>query len=170
MLGAKFFHSSLVFTNAVQRVSLGESMSNVGFRTDRIESDRAGRSLFPRARLVVGASVITLGLVITGVAAASSSAPMSAMAGMQLSSTYWGDVAGAPFANNGVTRPYYIAADQVDWNYAPDGTNDITGEPFDDVANTFVATGPGRIGSKYVKCLYRGYTDATFKHLAPRRE
>ena len=93
---------------------------------------------------------------------------MSAMTGMQQGSTYWGDVAGAPFANNGVTRPYYIAADQVDWNYAPDGTNDITGEPFDDDANTFVATGPGRIGSKYVKCIYRAYTDASFRHLAPR--
>jgi FtsP/CotA-like multicopper oxidase with cupredoxin domain len=143
-------------------------MSKVGFRTDRTASDRAGRAFFPRARLVVGASVITLGLVITGVAAASSEAPMSAMTGMQQGSTYWGDVAGAPFANNGVTRPYYIAADQVDWNYAPDGTNDITGEPFDDDANTFVATGPGRIGSKYVKCIYRAYTDASFRHLAPR--
>jgi len=60
------------------------------------------------------------------------------------------------------TRTYYIAADKVAWDYAPAGSNLITGQPFGDVENTFVASGPGRIGSKYVKCLYRGYTDAGF--------
>ncbi len=60
------------------------------------------------------------------------------------------------------TRTYYIAADKVVWDYAPAGSNLITGQPFGDVENTFVASGPGRIGSKYVKCLYRGYTDAGF--------
>ena len=121
-------------------------MSNVGSKTVRAEGDPEVRKVRPRARLVIGASVITLGLVLTGVAAASSAAssdaPMSAMAGMPLSSTYWGDVGGAPFANNGVTRTYYIAADQVDWNYAPDGTNDITGQPFDEVADTYVEDRP----------------------------
>jgi len=60
------------------------------------------------------------------------------------------------------TRTYYIAADKVVWDYAPAGSNLITGQPFGDVENTYVASGPGRIGSKYVKCLYRGYTDAGF--------
>src|ERR1700690_513185 len=55
-------------------------------------------------------------------------------------------------------RTYYIAADQVPWNYAPDGHDDITGKPFDDVSNTYVKSGPGRIGSTYVKCLYHGYS------------
>ena len=44
------------------------------------------------------------------------------------------------------------------WDYAPDGRNEITGKPFDQVADTYVKSGVGRIGSKYVKCLYRGYT------------
>jgi hephaestin len=66
------------------------------------------------------------------------------------------------------TRTYYIAADHVRWNYAPDGRNDITGRPFDAVADTFTAAGPNRIGSTYVKSLYREYTDATFRTLKPR--
>ncbi len=68
----------------------------------------------------------------------------------------------------GITRTYYIRADEVVWDYAPDGRNQITGEPFDDVADTFVRSGPGRIGSRYMKCLYRGYTDASFSRLVER--
>jgi manganese oxidase len=67
-----------------------------------------------------------------------------------------------------VTRTYYIGADPVVWDYAPAGKNEITGEPFDDVADTYVKAGPGRIGSRYEKCLYRGYTDGTFSHLQER--
>jgi hephaestin len=68
----------------------------------------------------------------------------------------------------GVTRTYFIAADEVVWDYAPLGFNNITGEPFDDAANVFVQNGPDRIGSKYLKALYREYTDGTFTHLKPR--
>ena len=67
-----------------------------------------------------------------------------------------------------MTRTYYIGADEVVWDYAPDGRNEITGKPFDQVADTYVKSGPGRIGSKYLKCLYRGYTDASFAHLQQR--
>jgi manganese oxidase len=66
------------------------------------------------------------------------------------------------------TRTYYIAADEVVWDYAPAGSNLITGQPFGDQENTYVQTGPGRIGSKYIKCLYRGYTDGTFNTLQQR--
>lgn len=66
-------------------------------------------------------------------------------------------------AIDGRLRSYFIAADEVVWDYAPSGSNQYTGQPFDDVANTFVARGPGRIGSRYYKCVYRGYTDATFR-------
>jgi FtsP/CotA-like multicopper oxidase with cupredoxin domain len=68
----------------------------------------------------------------------------------------------------GVTRTYFIAADEVVWDYAPLGFNNITGQPFDDAANVFVQNGPNRIGSKYIKALYREYTDASFLHLKPR--
>jgi manganese oxidase len=66
------------------------------------------------------------------------------------------------------TRDYYIAADEVAWNYAPAGTNVFTGAPFDDESNTFVQGGPNRLGSTYTKCLYHGYTDATFAQQIPR--
>jgi len=60
------------------------------------------------------------------------------------------------------TRTYFIAADKVVWDYAPAGRNLITGQPFGDTENTYVQSGPGRIGSRYIKCLYRGYTDGSF--------
>jgi manganese oxidase len=66
------------------------------------------------------------------------------------------------------TRDYFIAADEVTWNYAPLGTNMITGQPFDATANAYVKGGPDRIGATYTKCLYHGYTDATFTHQLPR--
>src|SRR6185436_11331605 len=62
------------------------------------------------------------------------------MAGMDMGAmqgaNYWQDVSGGGFQSDGVTRTYYISADQVNSNYAPQGTNEITGEPFDDVADT----------------------------------
>jgi manganese oxidase len=87
---------------------------------------------------------------------------------MKMSSSSWSDVGGAPFAATGKTRTYYIGADEQQWDYAPDGTNLITGEPFDDVAKTFVEKAPNRIGSKYLKCIYHGYTDATFERMVDR--
>jgi FtsP/CotA-like multicopper oxidase with cupredoxin domain len=68
--------------------------------------------------------------------------------------------AGAPVG--GRTRTYYIAAEDVVWNYAPQGRNVVTGKAFDDTADVFVKQGPGRIGSRYHKALYVEYTDATF--------
>ena len=58
-------------------------------------------------------------------------------------------------------RTYYIAADEVVWNYAPSGHNGITHKPLDPLA-------PGQVGWSYKKAIYRAYTDATFRHLAPR--
>jgi manganese oxidase len=66
------------------------------------------------------------------------------------------------------TRTYYVAADKVEWNYAPNGKNQITGEPLDEEASVFTKQGPDRIGSTYIKSLYRAYTGATFKILKQR--
>ena len=66
------------------------------------------------------------------------------------------------------TRTYYVAANEVGWNYAPSGKNQITGEPFDEDASVFTKQGPDRIGSTYIKSLYQAYTDATFKTLKQR--
>jgi hephaestin len=84
------------------------------------------------------------------------------------SSGYWSRVAGAAVPKGGTTRHYYVSADQVVWNYAPTGRNEITGKPFDETAATFTEAGPGRIGPRYLKCLYRAYTDATFARLQQR--
>lgn len=66
------------------------------------------------------------------------------------------------------TRTYYIGADELDWNYAPSGINQITGAPFDETAAVFTKQGPQRIGTTYVKSLYREYTDGSFTSLKPR--
>jgi manganese oxidase len=81
---------------------------------------------------------------------------------------YWSQVAGAPYQPTGVVRTYFVEADEVDWNYAPTGSNQITGKPWDDVSGKYTVNGPGRIGATYTKCLYREYTDATYTTLKPR--
>lgn len=65
----------------------------------------------------------------------------------------------------GQTRTYYIAADEVQWDYAPSGINQITGEAFDEEANVFLENGEDRIGQVYLKSQYREYTDETFTTL-----
>jgi hephaestin len=68
----------------------------------------------------------------------------------------------------GQLRTYYIGADEVRWDYAPDGQNDITGEPFTAEEDVFTKQGPSRIGHVYWKALYRAYTDASFSHRVAR--
>ncbi len=68
----------------------------------------------------------------------------------------------------GTTRTYYIAADEVVWDYAPSGTNLAEGRPFNDVEKTWMESGKHLVGRKWKKALYREYTDATFKTLKPR--
>jgi FtsP/CotA-like multicopper oxidase with cupredoxin domain len=77
-------------------------------------------------------------------------------------------IAAAAVPAPGVTRTYYIAADEVEWDYAPSGINKITGKPFEGDALTFVQNGPDRIGHVYRKSVYREYTDATFSRLKVR--
>jgi FtsP/CotA-like multicopper oxidase with cupredoxin domain len=74
--------------------------------------------------------------------------------------------AGNPTAG-GKTRTYYIAADEVTWDYVPGGRDDIAGQPYADTA--FFNRGPARpVGTIYHKVLYREYTDSTFHTLKPR--
>jgi manganese oxidase len=66
-------------------------------------------------------------------------------------------------APQGQTRTYYLADDEVAWDYAPSRRDQFTGQPFDDVANVFVQRGPERIGHVYRKAVYREYTDVSFR-------
>ena len=65
-------------------------------------------------------------------------------------------------------RTYYIAADEVDWDYAPGGVNKMMGMKFEGYSKVFTEKGPHRIGTVYRKAIYREYTDATFTQLKPR--
>jgi FtsP/CotA-like multicopper oxidase with cupredoxin domain len=69
---------------------------------------------------------------------------------------------------DGVTRTYFIAADEVVWDYAPSGANVITGKEFGEEEDHWMASGPTRVGRVYKKALYREYTDSTFATLKPR--
>lgn len=69
---------------------------------------------------------------------------------------------------DGVTRTYYIAADEVTWNYAPAGIDGVTGQPFTAMERPYAVQDKTHIGSTYRKVMYREYTDATFTTLKPR--
>jgi len=70
--------------------------------------------------------------------------------------------------SGGKVHTYYIAADEVDWNYTPLGIDQMMGMPFMDYAKLYTERGPHRIGSTYRKAIYREYTDETFTTLKPR--
>jgi FtsP/CotA-like multicopper oxidase with cupredoxin domain len=78
-----------------------------------------------------------------------------------------GGCATQPAATPGVTRTYYIAADEVDWDYAP-GNQDVTmGKPLG--AKEYPLFGhPGVEARVFRKAVYREYTDSTFTQLEER--
>jgi hephaestin len=65
-------------------------------------------------------------------------------------------------------RTYYVAAEEVDWDYALSGQNDAMGRPFDDFEKNYMDSGPHKIGRVYKKAVYREYADARFATLKPR--
>jgi FtsP/CotA-like multicopper oxidase with cupredoxin domain len=121
---------------------------------------------------VVGAVALTAPIVAAVAAVNGGSTTLASAGGMTMGASegagYWSGVSGGAFESDGVTRTYYIRADRVVWDYAPLGRNEITGKPFDRTADTYVRRGRGRIGSRYEKCLYRGYTDPSFAQLQAR--
>ena len=68
----------------------------------------------------------------------------------------------------GATHTYYIAADEVEWNYAPAQMDHMTGKPYDQRARLFVENDAGHIGRIFKKAVYREYTDDSFTKLKPR--
>ena len=68
----------------------------------------------------------------------------------------------------GIVHTYYVAADEVDWNYIPQGIDQAMGMEFTGYSKVFTERGPHRIGSTYRKALYREYTDETFTTLKSR--
>ena len=67
-------------------------------------------------------------------------------------------------------RVYWIAADEVHWDYAPSfPINPMSGNEFTDVQRVFVEHG---IGRRYLKSVYREYTEgfSALKQRSPREE
>lgn len=68
-------------------------------------------------------------------------------------------------------RTYYIAADEIDWDYMPAQTDAMMpGMPLMGYAKFYATQGPHLIGRVYRKAAYREYTDASFAHLKARSE
>jgi len=66
-------------------------------------------------------------------------------------------------------RVYYIAADEVVWDYAPSyPDNPIMGEPFGSEESVYLKQGDDRVGRRYLKAVYREYTDGSFSMLKTR--
>eukprot|EP00339_Tiarina_fusa_P026922 CAMPEP_0117020796 /NCGR_PEP_ID=MMETSP0472-20121206/15768_1 /TAXON_ID=693140 ORGANISM="Tiarina fusus, Strain LIS" /NCGR_SAMPLE_ID=MMETSP0472 /ASSEMBLY_ACC=CAM_ASM_000603 /LENGTH=340 /DNA_ID=CAMNT_0004726107 /DNA_START=15 /DNA_END=1034 /DNA_ORIENTATION=- len=72
----------------------------------------------------------------------------------------------------GKIRKYFIASDEVEWNYAPSGLDNVEQIPLQDGEHSahFFTPGPDRIGGTFIKAQYREYTDASFTELAPAEE
>src|SRR5579871_1336962 len=71
-------------------------------------------------------------------------------------------------STSGRVRTYYVAAEEVEWDYAPLGIDMTTGKPFEGTAAAYTQPGPNHIGHIYRKAVYREYTDATFATRKPR--
>jgi len=89
-------------------------------------------------------------------------------------SAFGGGTPATQSGSAGQTRTYYIAADEVTWDYVAMGIDGITGQPFKAIG--FFKGGPEPdaapvakpVRTSYVKTLYREYTDNTFRTLKPR--
>lgn len=57
---------------------------------------------------------------------------------------------------------YYIAADDVVWDYAPSGMNKAAGREFNEFERNHMEPGPTRVGRIHKKALYRAYSDSSF--------
>uniref|UniRef100_A0A671E758 ferroxidase n=1 Tax=Rhinolophus ferrumequinum TaxID=59479 RepID=A0A671E758_RHIFE len=68
-------------------------------------------------------------------------------------------------------RHYYIAAEEIIWNYAPSNIDTFTKENLtapESASEVFFEQGPTRIGGSYKKLVYREYTDASFTNRKER--
>jgi FtsP/CotA-like multicopper oxidase with cupredoxin domain len=123
-----------------------------------------------RAALVV-AALMAVGWAVLAAAAADRHAAPAGMdaAGMRVAGhePQASTAAAEPTLPGGRVRTYYIAADQVPWNYAPRRRNMVTGRRFGPLEDTYVRRGPARIGSTYLKSLYRQYRDGSFRRRVP---
>lgn len=66
-----------------------------------------------------------------------------------------------------MTHTYYLAADEVTWDYAPSGRDLTMGGPLD-TTEFDVGNGPAVTARTFRKAVYREYTDSSFTTAKPR--
>ncbi|XP_057677093.1 ferroxidase HEPHL1 isoform X2 [Corythoichthys intestinalis] len=67
---------------------------------------------------------------------------------------------------SGIVRNYYVAAEKIQWNYAPLEKDLIKNVSLTDAGSpseAFFGKDGGRIGGTYIKVIYKEYTDDTFQ-------
>ncbi|XP_039249942.2 hephaestin-like protein [Styela clava] len=71
-----------------------------------------------------------------------------------------------------IARIYYVAIEEIEWDYAPSGKKAKEGVMLDDDedASVFTSSGRTRIGRVYKKAVFREYEDTTFSTRSPREE
>ncbi|KAF2085751.1 Cupredoxin [Saccharata proteae CBS 121410] len=72
------------------------------------------------------------------------------------------------FNYSGNVRTFYVAAEEVEWNYVPSGWDNWLGVPIESSPRASSAgylKSTGSWGLTWTKALYRGYTDASFTNL-----
>ncbi|XP_074612928.1 hephaestin-like protein isoform X1 [Acropora palmata] len=76
-----------------------------------------------------------------------------------------------PTISSGMTKVYYLAAEEITWDYGPSGINNIDGTPLTSPGSesaVHFTQADDRIGGRYKKALYVEYTDDTFTIKANR--
>ncbi|XP_036974943.1 ferroxidase HEPHL1 [Acanthopagrus latus] len=74
-------------------------------------------------------------------------------------------------AKGGALRIHYLAAEKVQWNYAPSGKdmiNNVSLIEAESASEIFFGEDGGRIGGLYLKVIYKEYTDDTFTTPKPQ--
>jgi hypothetical protein len=113
--------------------------------------------LYPWSSVCLFAAVSSLFLLLHGGVAQS----MPGMSGLASGAAPAHSQERAP-EHSGVERKYFIAADEVDWDYTPRGRG-LAGVPRVEKREEETTTSIGH--RVYHKAIYREYTDATFKQL-----
>ncbi|MGD9830528.1 MAG: multicopper oxidase domain-containing protein [Hyphomicrobiaceae bacterium] len=73
-----------------------------------------------------------------------------------------------PALQGGQVRSYYVAAEELDWDYAPFGRDETMGREFTEPALIYVERKDGRVGRVHRKALLIEYTDDTFRVRKPK--
>jgi hephaestin len=148
-LGTEVDLHSPVFGNEVMNLSTGSSRSSGkllpgSFFAADVRPMRAGKD---ELRCNVNDHVLA------GMRALFSIQPSRTPAGNYLEQAFDSDMG----------RVHYVAAEEIEWDYAESGMDKCTDEPLGEEAEVFTAPGKCKPGSKYVKSVYREYDGADFQ-------